>query len=284
MAVQILVPFPRTRKEGSKGRDVQQDRRALTRAGFWPVNSSTAPPSFWDKPEFTHKFAMHVRAYQRAAKLKVTGEIDRATHISLATPYRDAQGLVHAYGRYGSAGAKVMAAVAKKLRAQEHTLLNTGDVTKRGVAAALLSVRHRSVIHYTQGPLRNIGIRGHGLWPPNYPHYADCSMHDTWVYFVAGAPDPNRRGYDGYGYTGTQQHGRWVSYSSAPVLALVFYGHPVGHVATIVVHGAWVVSHGSEAGPLLLRVNYRTVTSAYVHPLTVRRGFKPWPLSRATNA
>lgn len=285
MAVKILVPFPRTRKEGHRGRDVQQDRRALTRAGVWPVNTTTKPPTFYDKPVFTHKFAMYVRAYQRKKGLRVTGEIDRATHNALAAPYVDAQGTSHAYGLYGAQGSRVMADVAAKLRAQEHLLLNTGSVTSRGVAAALLGVRHRGNIHYTQGPLRNVGIRGRGIWPPRYPTYADCSMFSTWLYFVAGAPDPNQRGYDGYGYTGTQQnHGITVNWRAAPVLALAFYrgsSGDIGHVTIVVKKGRLAVSHGSEIGPVLVGIDYRIVAWVKVLPLHQRIGFKPWPLSKA---
>lgn len=282
MAAKILVPFGRTRKSGMRGRDVQQDRRALTRAGYWPLNTTTKPATFYDRAEFTPKLSSYVKRYQRAKGLRMTGEVDRATHNSLATPYKDSKGRTHAYGHYGAAGSKVMDAVAKKLRAQEQLLLNTGSVTSRGVAAALMTVRHRGNIHYTQGAARNVGIRGKGIWPPDYPHYADCSMHDTWLYFVAGAPDPNRRGYDGFGFTGTQSNaGVTVSWRVAPLLALVFYGHPIGHVATVVKKAKLVVSHGSEVGPVLVAINYRTVTLVKVKPLNVRKGFKPWPLSKA---
>jgi peptidoglycan hydrolase-like protein with peptidoglycan-binding domain len=263
-----------------KGRDVQQDRRALTRAGFWPVNRTTKPPSFYDQPIYTHKLAMYVRRFQRAHKLKVTGEIDLATHNALSRAYKGKNGAVHAYGYYGKAGATVMTAVTKKLRAQEKYLLSSGSVKSRGVAAALMTVRHRSVIHYTQGALRMSGVT-RKMYPPNYPHYADCSAHATWVYFVAGAPDPNGLGYNGYGYTGTQQRrGRSVRWQAAPILALAFYGRPIGHVGTVVKRGM-VVSHGSEIGPLLVAINYRPVVLVKVYVLVQRPGFKPWPLRYA---
>lgn len=279
----ILVPFPRVRKVGNKGRDVQQDRRALTRAGFWPVNTSTNPPTFWDKPVYTHKFAMAVRAYQRKHNLKLTGEIDRATHNSLATPYKDAKGGVHAYGRYGTDGARVMGLVQKKLIAQEKYLLSSGSVTARGVAAALMCVRHRDVIHYTQGGLRMVGVNRR-MYPPSYPRYGDCSAMATWWYFVAGAPDPNGLGYNGQGYTGTQSpRGRRIRASAARPMALIFYGSgsTIGHVVLVVRTGALAVSHGSESGPNLVSIYYRPVIQANEYDLRLRPGFKPWPVSRA---
>lgn len=283
-APKILVPYGRVRKENMKGRDVQQDRRALTRAGFWPVNTSTTPHSFYDKAIFTHKLAMHVRAYQRAKKLKVTGEIDRATHNSLAAPYRDKAGKLHAYGRYGKAGAVVMADVAKKLVAQEKYLLNTGSVVARTVASALLSVRHRALIHYTQGGLRMIGVTRR-IMPPDFPHWMDCSSGYTWWKYAGGAPDPNRLGYNGQGYTGTQSvWGIVYAWVRAPLTAAVFYSNSRGviaHIAMVVVMGSKVVSMGSENGPVLTTIAYRHPTVVRLHPNTQRPGFRPWPLSRA---
>ena len=281
-APKILVAFPRTRKLNTHGRDVQQDRRAMTRAGFWPVNHNTKPPSFYDSPEFTHKFALRVRAYQRSKKLKVTGEIDRATHNSLATPYRDPKGRLHAYGRYGKAGALVMADVTKKLRAQERLLLRAGSVEDRTCAAALLCVRHRSLIHYTQGSLRMTGVTRR-MYPPAYPRYIDCSAAYTWWKFVGGAPDPNGLGYNGQGYTGTQSNkGVTVAPWNAPRTAAVFYGRPIGHVAMIVVKGSKVVSHGSEIGPVLVNVGYRPPVLAKMHSNRQRPGFTPWAIAKAS--
>lgn len=282
-APKILVPFPRVRKENQRGRDIQQDRRALTRAGFWPVNTSTTPHTFYDKAIFTHKLVMHVRAFQRAKKLKVTGEIDRATHNALATPYRDKAGKVHAYGHYGKAGAVVMADVQKKLVAQEKYLLNTGSVVSRTVASALLCVRHRALIGYTQGGLRMIGVT-RKMFPPNFPHWMDCSSGYTWWKYAGGAPDPNRLGYNGLGYTGTQSiWGVVYAWARAPLTAAVFYSSRgrIGHIAMVVVKGSKVVSHGSSAGPVLTSITYRPPTIVRLHPNNQRPGFKPWPLARA---
>ena len=59
-------------------------------------------------------------------------------------------------------------------------------------------VVHEAEIHY--GQLRPID----GLATPHkLPLATDCSGFVTLCYKWAGAPDPNGRGYDGYGYTGT---------------------------------------------------------------------------------
>jgi putative peptidoglycan binding protein len=279
----VRVPFPRVRKVGCKGRDVQQDRRAMTRAGFWPVNKKTKPPSFYDAAIYTHKFAMAVRAFQRKRGLKVTGEIDRATHNELAKPWRSRNGSVHYWGWYGKDGARIMGLVQKKLIAQEKYLLSSGSVVQRGVAAALMCVRHRSVIHYTQGGLRMVGVNRR-MYPPNYPHYGDCSSMVTWWYFVSGAPDPNGLGYNGLGFTGTQSpRGVRVHYSSAPPMAVVFYGrgNTIGHEALVVKTGSQIVSHGSEIGPVLVGITYRSPIQANKYDLRQRPGFQPWPVARA---
>ena len=104
------------------------------------------------------------------------------------------------------------------------------------------------------------------MYPPNVPAYADCSSFATWTYFVAGASDPNGAGYSTTAaWTGTLGvHGvslgltRREQLRKARPADLVFYGRglPWEHVA-IYVGGGQVVSHGSEAGPLLRPLDYR---------------------------
>ena len=95
--------------------------------------------------------------------------------------------------------------------------------------------------------------------PPNVPNYTDCSGFATWTYKCGGAPDPNGFGYNGYGFTGTMLvHGKQVSLSGPLNKGdLIFYGHPVSHVAVYIGSGR-VVSFGSEVGPLLLEMRYRS--------------------------
>lgn len=120
------------------------------------------------------------------------------------------------------------------------------------VNAAMFGYDNRAAIHYSQGALR---MKDFGP-PPNVPNYTDCSAFVTWCYKSGGAPDPNGFGYNGYGFTGTLLlHGRQVSLGSVQKSDLVFYGHPVSHVA-IAVSTDRVVSHGNEAGPQLVSEYY----------------------------
>jgi cell wall-associated NlpC family hydrolase len=105
------------------------------------------------------------------------------------------------------------------------------------------------------------GVRHH-VRPPGIPHYEDCSSFATWVYWVAGLPDPNKLGYNGQGYTGTLvRNGGSISPQLARPGDLAFYGWGFNgvpkHVAVCVGFGR-VVSHGSESGPLLLGIRYRS--------------------------
>jgi len=101
------------------------------------------------------------------------------------------------------------------------------------------------------------------------PRWADCSSSVTIIYHAAGIPDPNRRSYDGYGYTGTLvAHGRHVTRDRIQPLDLVFYGSasarsgfPAGaptHVAMVMDGQGAIFTFGSEPGPVFRRIDYRS--------------------------
>lgn len=106
----------------------------------------------------------------------------------------------------------------------------------------------------------------------------NCSGYITTVYFAAGAPDPNGRGYDGLGYTGVEVgRGVQVPLAAIDLLDLVFYGRtlvpspafPVGsptHVA-VYIGGGFVASDGSQSGPQKRTVGYREIHSVRRYPL-----------------
>lgn len=122
------------------------------------------------------------------------------------------------------------------------------------VDTALFGYDQRTVMHYTQDGRRMTDFAP----PPNVPNWTDCSGFATWCYKSAGAPDPNGFRYNGYGFTGTMlQNGRKVSPASLVKADLIFYGSPVSHVAIYVGSGR-VISFGSEVGPLLLDMHYRS--------------------------
>ncbi|MEA2244397.1 MAG: hypothetical protein QOD24_3953 [Solirubrobacteraceae bacterium] len=133
------------------------------------------------------------------------------------------------------------------------------------IEAAVVALRHRNAVHYTQGSRRWDGIhRGKLGSRGQYPAYADCSSFVTWCLWngmrIHRRPDTvNGHGW-GAGYTGTLiTHGTRVS-SERSILPgdLVLYGSRgrATHVA-ICIGGGLVISHGSEAGPFKLPLHYR---------------------------
>lgn len=230
----LLVPYPGTIKLGTKGRRVRPVKRALKAAHYGKgvtLNNVMARTAMEQLHHFQHDHGLP------------TGDYNRATHKKLAKHF-DIAG-AHTLAR-------IVAEQAPSIAEKRRLLV---------VSAAMLGYANRGSIHYTQGGSRMVGVTGK-IRPPLFPHYADCSSFATWCYFVAGAPDPNgyRPGYPGWGYTGTLgKNGRVVSASQAKPGDLVLYGSgmPWHHVAIYVGNGR-VVSHGSESGPALLPIDYRS--------------------------
>jgi hypothetical protein len=88
------------------------------------------------------------------------------------------------------------------------------------------------------------------------PFETDCSGFVTMMAKWGGAPDPNGRGYDGYGFTGTLlDHLHYVDKQHARRGDLVVYGDGTGeHVVMLLQNvgehdNPFVVSHGEEGGP-----------------------------------
>jgi peptidoglycan hydrolase-like protein with peptidoglycan-binding domain len=221
--------LPRQIELGSRGRDVRALKRVLRKLGYLDL------PGGEVGPEFNAATAAAVRRYQQDNGLEVDGQVGPITFGSL---------LPH-YGRI------------------ERWLVSQVDPTRiRGarhkvVATAFVGYKHKEALHYTQDARRMEGVR-EGVRPPKHPAWEDCSSFATWCYWAAGAPDPNGLGYNGQGYTGTQvQHGKTTN-SPRPG-DLVFYGggSVPSHVAVYVGNGK-VVSHGSEPGPYLLPIDYRS--------------------------
>lgn len=147
--------------------------------------------------------------------------------------------------------------VARELYAQAAKNIGKSQVVHDVVAAGMLGYDERDVVHYTQDGRRMEDFAP----PPNVPNWTDCSGMCTWEYKSGRAPDPNGFHYNGYGFTGTMLENGTVI--STPVVGcLAFYGHPVSHVA-LYIGGGRVISHGSEAGPLLLDVHYRSDFNHY---------------------
>jgi hypothetical protein len=129
------------------------------------------------------------------------------------------------------------------------------------IQAAYLALRHAPVIHYTQGNRRWEGIDNKlRAWRGEYPHQADCSSFATWVLWQGLGHFHVRDVVNGAGwlagYTGTMLgHGKLVRHErNIKHGDLALYD---GHVA-ICVGGGMVISHGSEGGPYLLPIHYRS--------------------------
>lgn len=220
----MIVPFTRSVKRGSRGRDVIAVKRALSHAGYIKWGGFT--------PIFGPFAVKSLRKFQQQHHLHVDGIVGRNTLKRLA-PYFDA----YAFFLYvGYPPSK-----SKEVRTRNKI-----------VAYALWGYNNRARVHYAQyrpmDRLKNLKF---------LPIWDDCSEFATKAYKFAGAPDPNGRGYNGFGYTGDElKHGKTVSLSHAKKGDLVHYG-PNKHVAIYIGSGK-VISHGSEGGPYLLPVKYRS--------------------------
>ncbi len=123
-------------------------------------------------------------------------------------------------------------------------------------------------VHYSEGANRWNGIATRKLIVQAahvFPFYGDCSSTATWLLWNGlshefGRPDDvNGERWTG-GYTGTMAgHGTLVrNDADIKVGDLVLYGPPptFEHVA-VALGGGVVFSHGSEAGPFKLPIDYR---------------------------
>jgi len=120
-------------------------------------------------------------------------------------------------------------------------------------------------IGYSQTAARPMQLVG----PEDTPSHADCSSSVTTIYQAAGFEDPNGRGYDGAGYTGTLvAHGRPVQRSEIQPCDLVFYGSasarpgfPAGaptHVGMVMDRKGAIFTFGSDPGPSFRKIDYRS--------------------------
>lgn len=135
----------------------------------------------------------------------------------------------------------------------------------RAVQAAELALHHAPEVHYTQGGERWSGIdrklvAAHG----QFPKQVDCSAFVTWclwngLYVPFGVRDTVNAAHWKWGWTGTMlEHGKEVVHRDNVQLAdaALYSGHG-GHTA-LCVGGGMVISMGSEAGPFLLPIDYRS--------------------------
>lgn len=131
----------------------------------------------------------------------------------------------------------------------------------RAYARKLVEAADR--INYSQILSRPMDLSG------GIPRHLDCSSSVTVIYHAAGLRDPNKRAYDGHGYTGTLvANGRKVQHSEIQPCDLVFYGHsstrpgfPAGaptHVGMVMDRKGAIFTFGSDPGPSFRRMDYRS--------------------------
>jgi hypothetical protein len=147
-------------------------------------------------------------------------------------------------------------------------------VRARIVNAAQWLVAHNHGCTYSEGADRFSSLDK----PYEVPFVSDCSSGVTDLYCWAGAPDPNKLGYDGEGYTGTlMKAGKRISARAARPSDIVIYGPGLGwHAALVVVAGAdpIVWSMGEQGDPRLYPSSTVEQGVAYVnHVATCRVSF-----------
>lgn len=255
------VLLPREIHKGLAGYDVMALRRALEHGHY----RKSSEPNRLGLP-MADPLVRELEAFQRHEKLGASG--------ILKQPGFDRMRALHMMKAYE------MYLIERERKVLQDAKLHA--VPSLVISAALQGVRWNALIHYSQdGNLRWRGIHFHWMAPATQPDYADCSSYTTWLIWQAlarvhgghaGEDVVNGQGWM-EGFTGTQWvHGWSVGWSAmVPGSTLVFYGWDINlgapeHVAVYVGHGM-VVSHGGEAGPLLLPVFYRPALGARRYPI-----------------
>lgn len=135
------------------------------------------------------------------------------------------------------------------------------------VRAAVLCLSHRDQVHYTQDARRWEGINKElKAYRGQFPKYADCSAFATWCIWNGldhfGVRDTVNGQNWRAGYTGTMlSHGKVVQHRDNVLRGdCVLYGRKgtTGEHTAICIGNGMVISHGSEAGPFKLPIDYRT--------------------------
>lgn len=247
------------------GPDVLAVKRAVWRGGRWP-----GPASSFDD-SFSKAFALGkggnvvetgLAGFQRQMRIEDSGQLGDQTYQAM---------------RYARVPSTFPHGGEPLFDEYAVTLLNQaaeqGSMVKPGQRAEQLADYCRDCIgneprwHYQQiRPMTHLGNT------PDEGGNCDCSSHATGAYFWVGAPDPNHRGYDGYGYTGTLINNPKVV-APYQVGDLALYGESSGsteHVTTCYQAGSdsssrWC-SHGSEEAPYSVGLYYRGDLLCVVRP------------------
>jgi len=262
---------PAEKPASPAGADVEAFKRAISRAGRWPWQT-------FDRA-YSRGFALGtsgmvghtgVAGFQRQQGIQATGQLGDTTYQALRYALVP-EGFPHE-------GEHVLDGYAVELLEQYAASVPDDDELDQVRDAiadyCLESIQWAGGIHYRQErPIACFGV------PPADGFTTDCSGHSTAAYYwardVTGlpVPDPNHRGFDGYGYTGTLIGNPHVTSGAYKRGDLALYGpstSATSHVCTCLRDGnsqesEWC-SHGSEEAPYLVQLHYRSDLLVVVRP------------------
>lgn len=177
------VKFTRDIREGMRGKDVEGYKRAISRAR----------PDIYPWRKFTtfagDEFMDGVVRWKKSKGLGTSRVIGTRAHEVLERNHAKNKPDEWAFDSY---------AINLCQTYWDSTQMDPEDAMReRMVQAGLFWYGHRWNIAYSQMRPFLLGK------PPWVPSRWDCSGFVTNLYYAAGAPDPNGRGYDYLGYTGT---------------------------------------------------------------------------------
>lgn len=209
----VDVKFTREIREGTVGDDVVGHKRALSRWNPrvypWPSNGFT--------PLAGRYFMDAVVKYKVQHNLGSTRVLGVKAHEALE------KSVCH-YAHQGEPAFDARAVQLCQDYWDAHHLSPEERVRQSIKDAGFYWYAHRAAIQYSQYRPMSLTV------PPLVPTQWDCSGFVTGCYHAAGASDPNGRGYDALGYTGTLiSHGSLVvSQSNLKIGDLIFYGYSTG--------------------------------------------------------
>lgn len=223
-----------------QGRDAKAVQRALHRLRDKLEKNGYKEPT--GEARFGQITQNNVKAFQRHRGIADTGIYDEKTHNALCKDKLaeggDHQDAVDGFGVWLFKHSQLVDARHRLKRAAMFAY-STAPWHYAGPGAPSAWIAKRME-----------GVRD-GIMPSEHPMFEDCSSGYTWLCFVSHIPDPNGRGYDGQGYTGTMI-GAGKKVAKPDVGDAVFYGDPKlpFHVAMYLGDGR-VWSHGAEGGPFV---------------------------------
>jgi hypothetical protein len=216
------------------GKDVERAQRLLTKNKYENFQPGTIDGEFGEQTAGAVKRAKYALGYEDKNVNESYGE-RLAGYLS---------------------GARLDDAYSKR---RQTRLANRGSedaIRARIVANALWGVEHTAQIDYDQTGPRLAGLGHQHMLPLT----TDCSAFTTLCYNWADAPNPNGGPYNPKAtvYTGTMlAHTRQIPQSAVKPGDMCIWTPPSTgqHVCIAVTTGSdpWLVSHGSDRGPLRLR-------------------------------